>query len=45
MIPIWKDTYYTSTANTLEYYITDGTNTIFRGKSYKLQIKKILKLK
>ena len=35
MIPIWKDTYYTSTADTLEYYITDGTNTIFRGKSYK----------
>lgn len=35
MIPIWKDTYYTSTADTLEYYITDGSNTIFRGKSYK----------
>lgn len=38
MIPIWKDTYYTSTANTLEYYITDvaaSNSVIFRGKSYK----------
>lgn len=36
--PIWKDTYYTSTANTLEYYITDvaaSNSVIFRGKSYK----------
>ena len=36
--PIWKDTYYTSTANTFEYYITDvaaSNSIIFRGKSYK----------
>lgn len=36
--PIWKDTYYTSTANTFEYYITDvaaSNSVIFRGKSYK----------
>lgn len=36
--PIWKDTYYTSTADTLEYYITDvaaSNSVIFRGKSYK----------
>ena len=42
---IWKDTYYTSTANTLEYYITDGTNTIFRGKSYKFPDKENIKIK
>ena len=45
MIPIWKDTYYTSTANTLEYYITDGTNTIFRGKSYKFPDRENIKIK
>lgn len=36
--PIWKDTYYTSTAYTFEYYITDvaaSNSVIFRGKSYK----------
>ena len=36
--PIWKDTYYTSTADTFEYYITDvaaSNSVIFRGKSYK----------
>lgn len=36
--PIWKDTYYTSTADTFEYYITDvaaSNSIIFRGKSYK----------
>jgi len=38
MIPIWRDTYYTSTADTFEYYITDvaaSNSVIFRGKSYK----------
>lgn len=35
MIPIYKDTFYTTSASTLQYYITDGTNTIFAGKAYR----------
>lgn len=35
MIPIFKDTFYTTIANTLQYYITDGANTIFSGKAYR----------
>lgn len=35
--PIWKDTYYTSTASTLSYNITDeDSNIIFSGKAYKM---------
>ena len=35
MQAIWQDTYYTANTDTLQYYITDGTNTIFSGKAYK----------
>lgn len=36
-IPIWKDTYYTSTADTLQYTIKDSNSgeVIFSGKAYK----------
>lgn len=34
MLTIWKDTYYTASTSILEYYITDGINTIFSGKAY-----------
>lgn len=36
MIPIWKDTYYTSADDTLVYEIQDDSgNTLFTGKAYK----------
>lgn len=35
MTQIYADTYYTSTADTLSYYLTDSTNIIFSGKAYK----------
>lgn len=34
--PIWKDTFYTSTADTLVYKIKVNNNYIFRGKAYKM---------
>lgn len=34
-VPIWKDVYYTTTADTLEYQISDGNDIIFSGKAYK----------
>lgn len=33
--PIWKDVYYTSTADTLTYYIKLGGETIFNGRAFK----------
>ena len=42
--PIWKDTYYTTTANSLIYTInTDGV-TIFSGKAYKMPGQSSLKI-
>lgn len=36
MIPIWKDTFYTFTADTLTYYVTKGDeDTIYTGKAYR----------
>ena len=34
--PIWKDTYYTTTAATLNYRIYLGDNLIFSGKAYRM---------
>ena len=34
--PIWKDTYYTTTSNTLSYTIEAEGVTIFSGKAYKM---------
>lgn len=34
--PIWKDTFYTSTADTLVYKIKVSNNYIFQGKAYKM---------
>ena len=42
---IWKDTYYTSSADTLTYYITDGVDTIFSGKAYRFPDGNDLKIK
>lgn len=33
--PIWKDTYYTSTAQSITYTITSGGATVFNGKAVK----------
>ena len=33
--PIWRDIYYTSTADTLTYYIMNGGTTIFNGRAFK----------
>lgn len=35
MIPIYQDTYYTTTADTFTYSISDGEKTIFNGKAYR----------
>lgn len=35
MIQAYQDTFYTTSAETLEFYLTDGTNKIFAGKAYK----------
>lgn len=35
MIPVCNSTFYTTTADTVSFYVTDGTNEIFRGKAYK----------
>lgn len=32
---IWRDTYYTKSADTFNYTITDGEKTIFSGKAYR----------
>ena len=34
--PIWKDTYYTTTASSLTYKIYLGTTVIFSGKAYRM---------
>lgn len=34
--PIWKDTYYTTTASTLAYKIYLGENIIYSGKAYRM---------
>ena len=34
--PIWKDTYYTTTASTFQYTITCNDGTIFSGKAYRM---------
>ena len=45
MIPIWQDTYYTTAASSMTYYITDGANTIFSGKAYKYPDDENIKIK
>lgn len=35
MIPVCNSTFYTTTASSVTFYVTDGTNEIFRGKAYK----------
>lgn len=45
MIPIWQDTYYTTAASSMTYYITDGVNTIFSGKAYKYPDDENIKIK
>lgn len=34
--PIWKDTFYTSSSDSLEYQITYNGSTIFSGKAYRM---------
>jgi len=45
MIPIWQTTYYQTTADTLQYVITDLSNLeVFSGKAYKMPGETYLKI-
>lgn len=45
MIPIWKDTYYTTSADSLNYELRIGGSVIFSGRAYKAPDKEQLKIK
>lgn len=45
MIPIWRDTYYTSSADTVNYEIRTSGETIFSGRAYKAPDEDELRIK